>query len=397
MKVLLYTHEFPPFLGGLATTSYKLAKGFSESGLDAPVLAPGYGAGDSDVDSALSSKVYRIPALGGKWIKFVPFLGTVLGLIYLILTVAREKPDAVLFITEEAETVGGLMPLLPFNPVVRVAGSGITTAFYGSKIRKRLMRYPMKRLYARSSLIIAVSMSTKELLESIGVSSDKVKVIYNGVEQRMLSEAPDKDSITRLRERLGITGSDKVLLTVARVLPRKGQDTVIKALPRVVREFPELKYLVVGEGRYLGSFKELAQKLGVGEHVVFTGGVRHDDTLDYYDLADVFIMPNRYWNNKIEGLPNSLIEASARSKPLIAGDHGGSKEAVEQGITGLLVDPQSVEDTAQAIIDLLSNEKRANDMGKKGREKVLRSHTEGAMIENYTKALYDVISGDVSS
>ncbi len=397
MKVLLYTHEFPPFLGGLATTSYKLAKGFSDSRLSPIVLAPGYGGGDREVDSLLPCPVYRIPSLGSKWIKFVPFLATLLGLIYLTMTVAREKPDAVLFITEEAETVGGLMPWFPFKPVVRVAGSGITTAFYGSKLGKKLMRYPMKRLYTHSSLIIAVSRNTKELIESIGVSSEKVKVIYNGVEESMLSNAPDVERITRLRERFGITCSDKVLITVARVLPRKGQDTVINALPQVVAEFPNLKYFVVGEGRYLDNFKELAKELGVSEHVVFTGGVRHEDTLDYYDLADIFIMPNRYWNNKIEGLPNALIEASARSKPLIAGDHGGSKEAVEDGVTGLLVDPESVDETASAIIDLLRDAKRANGMGKKGREKVLQSHTERAMIQNYTQAVCDVMNGDDSN
>ncbi len=392
MKVLLYTHEFPPFLGGLATTSYKLAKGFSESGLNARVLAPGYGTGDKHVDSSLPCTVYRIPSLGSKWIKYVPFLGTLLGLLYLTITVVREKPDVVLFITEEAETVGGLMPWFPFKPVVRVAGSGITTAFYGSKIGKKFMRYPMKRLYMRSKLIIAVSQNTKGLIESIGVSSRKIRVIYNGVEDSMLSKAPDINRISRLRERLGIAGSDKVLITVARVLPRKGQDTVIKALHQVVREFPGLKYLIVGEGRYSAQFKELALESGVSKHVIFTGGVRHEDTLDYYDLADIFIMPNRYWNNKIEGLPNAIIEASARSKPVIAGDHGGSREAVEDGVTGILVDPESVDDTTEAILSLLNDGTIVRKMGEKGREKVLKYHTEGAMVESYYGAINEVLN-----
>jgi phosphatidyl-myo-inositol dimannoside synthase len=392
MKVLLYTHEFPPFRGGLATTSYKLAKGFSESGLNALVLAPGYGAGDKRIDSSLPCTVYRIPSLGSKWIKLVPFLGTLLGLLYLTITVVREKPDAVLFITEEAETVGGLMPWFPFKPVVRVAGSGITTAFCGPKIGKKFMRYPMKRLYMRSNLIIAVSQNTKELIESIGVSSQKIRVIYNGVEDSMLSKAPDINRISHLRERLGIAGSDKVLITVARVLPRKGQDTVIKALPQVVREFPGLKYLIVGEGRYSSQFKELALESGVSKHVIFTGGVRHEDTLDYYDLADIFIMPNRYWNNKIEGLPNAIIEASARSKPVIAGDHGGSREAVEDGVTGILVDPESVDDTTEAILSLLNDGTIVRKMGEKGRERVLKYHTEGAMVESYYGAINEVLN-----
>lgn len=390
MKILVYTHEFPPFLGGLATTSYKLAKGFSDSGLDASVLAPGYGAGDKEIDESLSAGVLRIPSLGRRWVKLIPFLQTVLGWLYLTVTVYREKPDVVLFITEEAETVGGLMPFFPFKPIVRVAGSGITTSFYGRRLGKRIMRYPMRRLYNRSSLVIAVSENTKELLESIGIDGDKIRVIYNGVEDRMLSEAQDYERTSKLRERLGIAGTEKVLITVARVLPRKGQDTVIMALPKVISEFPGLKYLVVGEGRYVERFKELARETRVSENVIFTGGVRHDEILDYYDLADVFIMPNRDWNDKIEGLPNSIIEASARAKPVIAGNHGGSKEAVRDGVTGLLVDPESVEDTARAVLTLLRDEKTALSMGEKGREAVIEYHTENAMIESYTEAINNV-------
>ncbi|MEZ4547868.1 MAG: glycosyltransferase [Thermodesulfobacteriota bacterium] len=119
-----------------------------------------------------------------------------------------------------------------------------------------------------------------------------------------------------------------MLITVARVLPRKGQDTVIKALPAVLAEFPDTYYMIVGDGRYAQNFKELAESMGVSERVIFTGGVGHADVIDYFDLSDAFIMPNRYWNNKIEGLPNVLLEASARGKPVIAGNHGGSVEAV---------------------------------------------------------------------
>ena len=391
MKILILTHEFPPFLGGLATTSYKLAKGLSEAGLNTTVLSPSYGVGDKNVDSSIDAQVYRIPALGSRWIKFVPFLSTLLGLFYLILTVQKEKPDVVLFITEEAEAVGGLMPWMPYKPVVRVAGSGITTVFHGSKPSKTLMRFPMKRLYRRAALVIAVSENTKDLLNGVGVSSEKIKVIYNGVEDKMLNEPVSDEKTARLRERLGVTGSDKVLATVARVLPRKGQDTVIKALPEIISEIPNVKYLVVGEGRYLEKFKQLSEELGVGEHVIFTGGVRHEDALDYYDISDIFIMPNRDWNNKIEGLPNAILEASARSKPVIGGNHGGSVEAVEDGVTGILVDPENVSDTARAALAILRDQELAQKMGTEGRRRIKRAHTEKSMIENYSEALKSAV------
>ena len=385
MKILIYTHEFPPFLGGLATTSFKLSKGIGSSGIETVVLAPGYSLKDKTVDETLNCKVIRIPGLGAKWVKKIPFFGTVLAWIYLFHTVISEKPDSVLFITEEAEVVGGLLPAFNFKAIVRIAGSGITTCFYGEKFFKRILKYPMMRLYSHARMIIAVSNNTKELVQSVGVPEEKIEVVYNGVEDYMLTQKVDSSAVNKLRKEYGV--EDKVLLTVARVLPRKGQDTVIKALPEVLKEFPELKYLIVGEGRYKEKFAELATEIGVSKNVIFTGGVAHDETINFFDLSDIFIMPNRYWNNKIEGLPNSLIEASARGKPLIAGDHGGSKEAVQHTISGLLVDPESVEDVAQAIITILKDEELAQNMGASGRENILKNHTEESMIANYISAI----------
>ena len=224
-------------------------------------------------------------------------------------------------------------------------------------------------------------------MESVGVPGEKIEVVYNGVEDYLLSKEQDYQAVTELRDKYGISHEDKILITVARVLPRKGQDTVIKALPEVVAEFPNLKYLIVGEGRYRSQFSDLADKLGVSESVIFTGGVAHEDIINFIDLSDIFIMPNRYWNNKIEGLPNALIEASARGKPLIAGRHGGSVEAVQDNISGLLVDPESEQDVARAIIKILSDEGMAKEMGRAGKENVLSLHTEEGMIGNYISTI----------
>ena len=383
MKLLIYTHEFPPFLGGLATTSHKLAKGISESGIDVVVLAPSYSSKDKEVDENLPCRVVRVGGIGKKWVKAIPFADILLGRLSLNSALSDLKPDAVLFITEEAEAAGGNLTSYKFSPIVRVAGSGITTCFYGNKFFKKLMRLPMKKLYSKASKIIAVSHNTKELIEGVGVPGDKIEVVYNGVEDYLLTQEPDVNQINALRDKYGISNDDRVLLTVARVLPRKGQDMVIKALPEVLKEFPSLKYLVVGDGRYREKFSELAKELGVSESVIFTGGVPHDEIINFIDMCNIFIMPNRYWNNKIEGLPNSLIEASAREKPLIAGNHGGSVEAVQNGRSGLLVDPESQEDIASAIIKILSDEGLARNMSKAGKENILKKHTEEGMIKNY--------------
>ena len=387
MKVLVYTHEFPPFLGGLATSSFKLVRGISERGLGVIALAPAYSSEDREIDETLNCKIIRIPFLGNSSIKKIPLMEYILGFISFFRTVAEEKPDVVLFITEEAETVGGLFPSFSFKPLVRVAGSGITTFFFSNDRSKRLLRFPIRRLYKNSRKIVAVSHSTRELLENIGISGDKIDVIYNGVERQMIEQKPNKQNLEQLKSKLGIADTDKVILTVARILPRKGQDMVIKALSKVKEKYPRLKYVVVGEGRYKEQFRKLAEDEKVKENVVFAGGVPHEKTIDYYDLCDIFVMPNRPWNNKVEGLPNALLEASARGKPTIAGAHGGSKEAIKHGITGYLVNPESIDEIADAMIILLDNVEKAQNMGKNGKEMIKQFFSEEIMIDSFLKLI----------
>jgi len=393
MKVLIYTHEFPPFLGGLATTSLKLARGISGSGIETVVLAPSYGGKDKEIDGKLGCRIIRVSGLGSKWIKALPFGQILLGLVSLMSALRAEKPDAVLFITEEAEAAGGLVPDISFTPVVRVAGSGITTCFYGKKPTKRLMKYPMRRLYKNAAGIVAVSRNTKGLLESVGVPGDLITVIYNGVGGEMLSRAPDAGRISALRAKHGIGGSAPVIITVARVLPRKGQDMVIRALSLVKKEFPNIVYVVVGEGRFRKRFGELAEESGVGGSVIFTGGISHEEIVDYLDMSDVFIMPSREWDNKVEGLPNALLEASARARPVIAGREGGSAEAVRDGVTGILVDPESVTEIAGAVVSLLKDPAKAGHMGENGRKMIEEFHTESGMIKKYVDVLKGALDG----
>lgn len=393
MKVLIYTHEFPPFLGGLATTSLKLARGLSASGIETVVLAPSYGVKDSGTDSKLGCRVIRARGLGSKWIKSLPYAQILLGLFSLLSALRRERPEVVLFITEEAEAAGGLVPVISFTPVVRVAGSGITTCFYGKKLAKRLMKYPMRRLYKKAGGIVAVSRNTKGLLESVGVPGGSITVIYNGVGEGMLSKAPDDGKIKALRMKHGIGESSPVIITIARVLPRKGQDMVIRALPLVKKEFPGVVYVVVGEGRFKRKFAGLAEESGVGGSVIFTGGVGHEEIIDYLDMSDVFVMPSRDWDSKVEGLPNALLEASARARPVIAGKRGGSAEAVSDGITGILVDPESAAEIAAATVSLLKDPVKARLMGENGRKMVKEKHTESGMIKNYVDVLKGAIDG----
>ncbi|HSE84018.1 MAG TPA: glycosyltransferase family 4 protein [Thermodesulfobacteriota bacterium] len=388
MKVLIYTHEFSPFLGGLATTSYKIARGCRDAGLDVTVLAPQYPEGDKGFDNKFNFRVIRMVGLTRNHGVPSP-VKEIAGFLSLSKVLSEVEPNAVFFVTREAHIAGGLLPSFSFKVIIRVAGYEAIRYLLGKKLGKRLLGLPMKRLYMRAHNIISPSHSTAELLERGGIPREKVKVIYNGVNPDMLSQNPNLGAIEKLRNKFNILDGEKVILTVARLVPGKGQESVIKALPKVTKECHKVKYLIVGEGRYEEGLKTLAYREGVNSRVIFAGPVPHSEVINFYDLCDLFIMPNRTIEGKenIEGLPNVVLEAASRGKPVITGIPGGAKEAIQHGRSGYIVDGGNIDEIATRILDLLKDDMKAREFGIQGRQRIQEMFTEERMIEEYLKVL----------
>jgi phosphatidylinositol alpha-1,6-mannosyltransferase len=165
----------------------------------------------------------------------------------------------------------------------------------------------------------------------------------------------------------------KLILSVARLSAweqQKGIDLVIQAMPGLCEEFPGLKYVIIGSGDDLPRLKSLAEKMGVLEQVDFLGNVSDGELSQYYRLCDLFIMPS-----KKEGLGIVFLEAMAYGKPVIAGDHCGSSDAVLAGETGLLVPYGDVPKIQQAAAQILGDPRKAALMGKRGKQHLLENFT----------------------
>lgn len=229
-----------------------------------------------------------------------------------------------------------------------IHGEEITTEteyrFYGRQ-RRRYLR--------RSDAVVAVSRFTqKALVGLMGVPESKITLINNGVNiQRFVPAEPSSELLDRhsLHDR-------RVILTVGRIVPRKGLDVVIRALPRVLDAEPDAHYLIVGEGHYRPVLERLVDEFGVRAHVTFAGKVREEELAAYYQLCDVFVMPNREMpDGDTEGFGLVFLEANACGKPVIGGRAGGAVEAVRDGENGLLVDGWSVAEVAGALSRLLTD------------------------------------------
>jgi phosphatidylinositol alpha-1,6-mannosyltransferase len=161
---------------------------------------------------------------------------------------------------------------------------------------------------------------------------------------------------------------------VSRLVPRKGQDTLIRAWPQVLRAVPEAVLLLVGGGPYHATLNRLRTEFGVTESVRLTGAVPWAELPAHYDAGNVFAMPCRTRRRglDIEGLGIVYLEASATGLPVIAGNSGGAPDAVLEGETGVVVDGHSVAAVADAVIELLRNPAGAAAMGEKGRSWIER-------------------------
>jgi phosphatidylinositol alpha-1,6-mannosyltransferase len=376
MRLLLFTYEFPPWVGGIGRYCYELAKGLHGLGQDVVVLTFRYSENNNRyLDDKGAFKIIRIPKT-----RFSK-LDILIGCIYLSYFVFIYKPNYLLVTHEKSELICSILALFsPLKFSIIIIGSDI---LYGSK--GMVKRWLFDKIYHKSTRIISISEFTKELLLSnFNVSPKKVSVVHCGINIKNFTVP--KEEITSLKERFG-SSNEKIILTLARLIPRKGQDVVIEALPTVIEKIPNIRYIIVGDGPDKERLRELVDRYNLNSHVIFAGPVPDDKIIGYYDMCDIFVMPSREEREKVEGLGISFLEAGARGKPVIGGRHGGVPEVIVDGETGLLIDPTNVEELAQAIIKLLQDDRLAKEMGRKGKERVFRYFTSEIMSKKTLEAL----------
>ena len=244
-------------------------------------------------------------------------------------------------------------------------------------LTSRKLSWLLPRLYNNAAAIIANSRNTRTLLEQIGVHREKIHLIHPGVNIAAFHVADGTPQYIRQRHCLG---SAPVILTVGRLQPRKGQDMVIKALPYIQQNVPQVKYLIVGNGEALPHLQQLAYDLHVTERVIFADRVPDSELASYYAACDVFAMPNRQIGPDIEGFGMVYLEAGAAGKPVVGGKSGGTEDAIIDQCTGFRVDGANVEEIATAITALLLDTSKSQSMGACGRRRVEQEFTWEAVV-----------------
>lgn len=205
----------------------------------------------------------------------------------------------------------------------------------------------------RADAVVAVSNFTRRaLIEITHVPPERIEVIYNGVD---LERFHVRERDPELVAKYGLAGK-QVLLSVGRLVRRKGIDRMLEAMRTLVRDRPNLHYLIVGDGPYREELERMAQDMGISRHVTFAGTVDDELIGAHYALCDLFVLPNRAMpDGDTEGFGLVFLEANACGKPVVGGRAGGVVEAVQDGINGLLVDGNDVGSIVSAISRLLDD------------------------------------------
>jgi phosphatidyl-myo-inositol dimannoside synthase len=253
---------------------------------------------------------------------------------------------------------------------------------YGADLLSEQHKYHHSALKRRSgrailggaAALIAISSWTRDLaltvLGELGLDGhgQRLRVLHLGTDPDRFQPAIDS---TALRERFQLPGGVRWLLTVARLEPHKGMDTVIAALPAIAARASDVGYLIAGSGPAREKLERLAQKAGVADRVRFLGEVGEQDLPALYNAASAYVgVSRRAERIGVEGFGISLVEASACALPIVAGDSGGVPDAVRAGETGFLVPPEDVAAVADAVCRLLTDRELAGRIGAAGRRAV---------------------------
>jgi len=353
VRTLIVTNDFPPRTGGIESFVLAMAQRMPA---DSVVVHTARQGGDAAFDAGLPFPVVRDRS---------PLMVPTPAISRRAAEIARaEGCDRVWF--------GAAAPLGLMAPTLRRAGVERTVGTtHGHEIWWAMV--PPTRLMLR-----AIGERTDALTYLGEYTRSRIaRPLTPAARSRMVQLTPGVDDTVfrpgcggeKIRARHGLSGRP-VVVCVSRMVARKGQDVLVRAMRLVKARVPDAALLLVGDGPHRGTVEKLVGTLGLERDVVVTGRVPWDEIPAYYDAGDVFAMPtrSRLGGLEAEGLGICYLEAAATGLPVVAGNSGGAPDAVLDGENGYVVDGRRVVDVADRVSELLTDRELASRFGKRGRE-----------------------------
>ena len=355
-RVLVVTNDFPTRRGGIESFVLSLCERMDP---DEVVVYTASMPGDAAYDATLPFPVYRDPS----------------STLLPTPTVGRRAAEVMLRHGCDRVVFGASAPLGLLAPTLRRAGARrIVALTHGHEVwwaRVPGARQLLRRVGDSCDVLTYVSEWCREQIAPAlsPVAAEGMVRLSPGVDTERFYPGCGGEAV---RTKLGIAKGAPVVVCTARMVRRKGQDTLVRAWPQVVASVPAARLLLVGDGPHRPRVEALAKRLGVSESVVFTGSVPWEEVPAYTDAGDVFAMPcrTRLWGLEPEAFGIVSIEAAACGLPVVVGRSGGAPETIIEGETGYVVDPYDIDALSGGLVSLLMERPRSRSLGSRGRDAV---------------------------
>lgn len=330
-ETLILASEFPPQPGGIGNHAYNLAKGLQANGFQVKLVCDKRsksGEEESEFDENLSFEVVRIPRKKIILFSYLKRISTAFSL--------TKKADIILCSGKFSLWLGAFLSFFFRRKFIAV--------IHGSEVNlpNRVLRKFTDCSLQRYDTIIAVSNYTKASVSHLNLKN--IEVVPNGFDIAIPSPPRNKKEPV------------PVLMTVGNVTQRKGQHNVINALPGILKQYPDLKYHIVGIPTEKDKLERLALHLGVENAVVFFGKVSEEEKIELLQQADVFVMLSETTHaGDVEGFGIAILEANALGIPAIGSLGCGIEDAIKDGISGKLINNKDPKQFAEALGEILNN------------------------------------------
>lgn len=271
--------------------------------------------------------------------------------------------------------------------IIYTHGTEITELENASGFKKKMMQ---KVLHEAQNIVVTTDFMRDHLIAKFGFTRDE-----NFLNEIFVKIPPGVDSkmfyplnAESLRARFGIS-DQKIILTCGRLVPRKNQEMIIKAMPNIIKRVPRAVYYIIGSGPTEEKLKLLIRNLNLQDRIKIFSRVSNKDLNFYYNLADIFVLVSKEIKEKkdIEGFGLVYLEANACKKPVVAGNTGGVAEAVLDAQNGYLVNPASISDVTAKIVKLLRDQRLNQEMGNFGYQRVVKDFSWDCLVEKLKQIL----------
>ena len=253
--------------------------------------------------------------------------------------------------------------------------------------KDRNLRKLLKFVFDFADVIISNSTYTKDIAVKLGALKEKIEVVNLGAN---IKEFYPIDSKKEIYKKYNISQDHKLLYTISHLIPRKGNDMIIKSMNSIIKEYPNVTYLIGGKGEYKRELEKLIKENNLQSNIKFTGFIAEADLNKIMNACDIYVMPNRRVGDDVEGYGIVFMEANACKKPVIGGRSGGVVDAIIDGKTGFLVDSHSVSDISEKILDLLKDEKKNKNIGMNGFKLVINERNWDIVVSKIRNIISDL-------